>query len=250
MKELFRALSAETLKLKRTLAFWMVAVAPLLILLLQFVVIWNMVWNLKRYPPGFKLWGSVPQNGLSLWGVFMLPLFITLETALLNGLEHGEKQWKHLFALPVARPTIYFAKLLTALGLVGLSMLILYGGILLNGFFWQWRVPLLSSPDPIPYLHILKQAAFVYLASWLILAFHTWISMRWPGFALSLGVGIGGTFFSLFAASAKQAEFYPWLLPLNVLSPERFTTALTMGIIGGVVVGIAGCWEVTRRNVT
>ena len=248
--ELLRALSAEMLKLKRTLAFWMVGVAPFLVLLLQFVVIWNMAYNMKRYPQGFKLWGNVPQNALSLWGVFMLPLFITLETALINGLEHGEKQWKHLFALPISRSTIYLAKLLTALGIVALSMLIFYVGILLNGFFWQWRVPLMASPDPIPYLHILKQAALVYLASWLILAFHTWVSMRWPGFALSLGIGIGATFFSLFAAQAKEAKFYPWLLPLNVLSPERFTIAMIMGIIGGILVGIVGCWEFTRRDVT
>lgn len=87
---LARTLSAELLKLKRTLAFRMIIVAPLLVATLQFFVLWNQ----KRFPDGFKLWEMLPRNVLSLWAVFMLPLFITLETALLNGLEHSEKQWK------------------------------------------------------------------------------------------------------------------------------------------------------------
>ena len=38
---LIRVLHAETLKLKRTLAFRMIFVAPLLVAALQFMVVWN-----------------------------------------------------------------------------------------------------------------------------------------------------------------------------------------------------------------
>jgi hypothetical protein len=34
---------------------------------------------------------------------FVLQLLI----ALLNGIEHSDKQWKHLFALPVPRAAVY-----------------------------------------------------------------------------------------------------------------------------------------------
>ena len=99
----------------------MIFVAPLLVALLQFFI----GLNQRRIPAGFKLWDAVFQNSLSVWAIFMLPLLITLETALLAGVEHTEKQWKHLLALPVPRYTVYLAKLLTAL------LLMLAGTLLL-----------------------------------------------------------------------------------------------------------------------
>ena len=52
-------------------------------------------------------------NVLNLWAILALPLFITLETALLAQTEHSEKHWKHLFALAVPRWVYYAAKWLT-----------------------------------------------------------------------------------------------------------------------------------------
>lgn len=51
---------------------------------------------------------------LAVWAVFMMPLLITLETALLNGIEHGDRQWKHICALPIPRHALYLAKFVVA----------------------------------------------------------------------------------------------------------------------------------------
>ncbi len=242
---LARTLSAELLKLKRTLAFRMILVAPLLVATLQFFVLWNQ----KRYPDDFKLWAGLPRSALSLWAIFMLPLFITLETALLNGLEHAEKQWKHLFALPVPRYTIYVAKLMTVLAITALATLVLCGLIVLSGVALTHLRAELAAAGAIPYWWILKHAGLIWLASWLIVAIHNWVSMRWQGFALALGTGIAGTFFALFAASARLGKFYPWLLPINIFIDERFTVALLLGAVGGVLAAIVGGIEFTRRDV-
>src|SRR5262245_65854606 len=117
---LIRVLHAETLKLKRTLAFRMIFVAPLLVATLQFFV----VWNQRRFNANFDLWEMMPKATLSVWAVFMLPLLITLETALINGVEHGEKQWKHILALPIQRHAVYATKILIAQALAGASTLI------------------------------------------------------------------------------------------------------------------------------
>ena len=53
---LVRALHAELLKLKRTLAFRVIFVLPLLIALLQFLVI----LRTKTYAHGFNLWQTHP----------------------------------------------------------------------------------------------------------------------------------------------------------------------------------------------
>jgi len=242
---LIRVLHAETLKLKRTLAFRMIFVAPLLVATLQFFV----VWNQRRFAANFNLWEAIPRASLSIWAVFMLPLLITLETALINGVEHGEKQWKQIFALPIPRHAVYAAKLLIAQALAAASTLILSALTLVVGLALLRLRPELPHAGAIPYVWILKHAAFVWLAAWLIIAIHAWVSIRWPGFALALSAGIGGTFFALFAASARVGKYYPWLLPVNVFSEERATAALLLGAIGGVIAAVIGCVEFVRRDV-
>ena len=241
---LIRALHAETLKLKRTLAFRMIFVAPLLVVALQFFV----AWNQRRPGAEFNLWDMVARTSLSVWAVFMLPLLITLETALINGIEHGEKQWKHIFALPVPRHTVYVAKFLIAQALAAASTLILCAMTLVVGLAFTRLRPELPA-GAIPFVWILKHAAFVWLASWLIIAIHIWVSIRWPGFALALGAGIGGTFFAIFAAAARVGKYYPWLLPVNVFMEERFTAALLLGAGGGLIAAVIGCVEFVRRDV-
>jgi len=243
---LIRVLHAETLKLKHTLAFRMIFVAPLLIATLQFFV----VWNQRRIGADYKLWEMVPKGSLGIWAVFMLPLLITLETALINGIEHGEKQWKHIFALPIPRHAVYTAKLIVAQILAATSTLILSLLIMVVGLALTHLRPELANAGAAPYGWILKHAAMVWLAAGMIIAIHTWVSIRWPGFALALGVGIGGTFFALFAASARVGKFYPWLLPVNVFTEGRTAMALWVGAVGGLVAAVIGCLEFVRRDVT
>lgn len=245
MTSLFRALHAELLKLKRTLAFRVIFVLPFLVALLQFFI----VWRTKSFGPKFNLWHTLPSNSLQVWAVFMMPLLITLETALLNGIEHTDKQWKHLFALPIPRHSIYFSKLVVAQGLILVSTIVLAVLTVLVGVAATYMKPDLANAGPVPYVWIAKQTAYVWLASWLIIAIHTWISMRWSGFAIALGAGIGGTFFALFAASASVGKYYPWLLPMNIFIDGRFTAALLLGIGGGIVASLLGCFAFVRRDV-
>ena len=242
---IFRALNAELLKLKRTLAFRVVFVLPLLIAVLQFFVI----LRTKKYGPGFNLWQTHPTNSFQIWAVFMMPLLIALVTALLNGIEHSDRQWKHLFALPVPRSAVYFAKLIVAQGLILTSTLVLAVFIAIVGVAGMYLRPELANAGSVPYVWLAKQVAFVWLASWLIIAIHTWISMRWAGFPIALGAGIGGTFFALFAASAALGKYYPWLLPMNIFVEGRFVMALVLGVGGGIIVAVLGCFEFTRRDV-
>jgi len=242
---LLRALHAELLKLKRTLAFRVIFVLPFLVALLQFFII----WRTKKFAPSFNLWQTHPTNSLQIWAVFMMPLLITLETALLNGIEHADKQWKHIFALPVPRSAVYLSKFVVAQGLIFVSTLVLAVLTVLVGVAATYLRPELASAGPVPYLWIMKQATWVWLASWLITAIHIWISIRWTGFPIPLGAGIAGVFFALFAAGASLGKYYPWLLPMNIFIEGRFTMALLLGIGGGVIAALIGCLEFVRRDV-
>lgn len=240
-----RALHAELLKLKRTLAVRMIFVGPLLVAALLFFALWER----KSVEPPFNVWNLASQLSLNTWAIFMMPLLITLETALLNGIDHSEKNWKHVFALPLPRHSIYAAKLIIANALMAISTLFLLSISILIGLVMMRIRPEMAHAGAPPIGTMLKQAAMVWLASWLIIAIHNWVSIRWPGFVLPLGVGVGGTFFAIFAAGAKIGKFYPWLLPFNVFSAERVTMAMWLGIAGGVAAAIIGCVEFVRRDV-
>ena len=117
---MLRVLYAERLKLKRTLAFRVIFVAPLLVAMLQFFVLWK-----SQLSPTFKLWETMPRATLNIWAIFMMPLLITLETALVNGIEHTDKHWKHILALPVRRHTVFLSKFIVAQVLIAASTLVL-----------------------------------------------------------------------------------------------------------------------------
>lgn len=51
----------------------------------------------------------------------MMPLLIALETALLNGIEHSNRQWKHIFRAAGPRHAVYVSKVVVAQVLIFIS---------------------------------------------------------------------------------------------------------------------------------
>lgn len=250
MIALSRAISAEILKIKRTLALWLAFITPLAIVGLIFAA--NLMQQ-GEADPNFNAWDTFVQLIFAFWCLLMLPLFIALETALLSELENTEKHWKHLFALPIPRSMLYIAKILVGAGLIALSTIVLWFGILLAGYILHWLKPNSGFSLSLPWFNALKTALFTYLASLLTLALHTWISLRWRSFTLSIGLGMIATVIGVFLTlnSQRIASFYPWMLPSVAMSSDanRVLQALMLGVIGGIVVTIAGCWDMIRQDV-
>ena len=248
MISIWHALRAEVMKLKRTLALRLVLIAPVLVALLG-LLIQSVAVGQRRGDLAGTFWESHMRISLTIWAVFLMPLLITVETALLGGIEHGEQQWRRLFALPVPRFAIYSAKFCTAQALVLLSTLLVSSFIAVSGWLLILSHPLLSLAGHPPVLIIFSRSLECWLAAGLILSANLWVAIRWPSFTVPLGIGIGGTFFAVFAESAKAAKYYPWLLPVNVLAGGDFLhVALALGIGGGVVVAVLGCIDFMRRE--
>lgn len=250
MIALSRATSAEILKIKRTLALGLAFITPLAIVGLLFAA---SLMQQGEATPGFNAWDGFAQLIFTFWSLLMLPLFITLETALLSELESTEKHWKHLFALPIPRAVLYIAKLLVGAGLIALSTMVLWSGILLAGSSLRWLKPGAGFDASMPWFETLQTALLTWLAAWLILALHTWISLRWRSFTLSVGLGMIATVIGLFltVSSERWSRFYPWALPSMAMSSDSHVVlqVLLLGIIGGSVVTIAGCWDMIRQDV-
>ena len=89
---------------------------------------------------------------LTLWGLFVLPLFVTLETALLAGWEHSNDTWKLLYAQPVHRWMVITAKQFSGLVLLGISHLFLGLAVISTGLLLRQIRPELGLDAPVPWL--------------------------------------------------------------------------------------------------
>jgi hypothetical protein len=253
LADLGPALQAEMLKTRRTLALTLAFLAPLVVIGLEFCVLLRQA-SLGLGNSDRDAWMSLAQGTLILWCLVMMPLFVTLETALLGQTEHANKNWKHLFALPVSRGAIYAAKQIAAFGLLGISSLTLWLAMLGTGYGMRLLKPGIGFEAPVPAWTILKFVMIGYLASWLIIALHTWVAARWSSFVVACSVGIAATVVAVIVVESDYLAYYPWTLPamlsMDAVNKGTFSLfVLACGALGGVLGAILGGLEFVRRDV-
>jgi hypothetical protein len=256
---LLRVLHAEALKMKRTIALKMVVLAPavifLLILFMASQVPFSMLRS-RRNNAGNE-WPALARSVLRFWVFLMMPLFITLETALVAGLDHSDNQWKSLLARPVPRWTLYVAKLIVVLAMTAISVLVLLGGILFDGLILPRLQPELVFGFPIPWAVIFRDGSRVVGLAFLALTIQHWVSLRWRSFSIAVGTGIVTMVVGFFAFAAGQQVggwplYLPWALPMLILSrwPHNMEAVLLISGALGIVVAVTGCLDFCRREVT
>lgn len=257
-----RVLRAERLKMKGTLAFWLALIAPAVIVSFQVMSAYmNRDLYYSRVP--FDAWSGYAMQVMILWGLLMMPLFVTLETALVAQLDHASSGWRHLYALPVSRGLLYAAKQLSGMALIGLSLGALTGLTVLGGLAMRLLMPGLGFEAAIPISEVVEFSALVFLGSWLMLSIQTWVAQRWPSFIVACAVGIAMTVISVIVIESDYAGFYPYTLPvlvangfsetirpLNILEEGvRPLKELLVGSLGGLLAAAIAAWDVTRRDV-
>ncbi|PKO11971.1 MAG: hypothetical protein CVU39_26625 [Chloroflexi bacterium HGW-Chloroflexi-10] len=244
-----RALSVEHLKLKRTLTVWMVLVAPFVINLMVFLVTREQAIN---YGVLEQTWLTYDQDVLMMWSVLMLPLLITLESALLGNSEHANQQWKHLFALPLPRWSYFAAKwsVLFELILAGSIFNLIFA--LLGGLGSHLLFPTMDlSAAAIPWNELLLSNGKVFLSAILMLSIHTWISLRWKNIVVPIGSGMVAVVMALFVMrSDKYSPLFPWTLPIASFGMENAPMAqiLLISILGGLLFAFFAAWDFSRRE--
>jgi hypothetical protein len=248
-----RALQAELLKMKRTLALWLALLAPAVMVLLQIAVAYRQHDYYLSADHFRETWSDYGQSTLMFWSLLMLPLFVTLETALLAALEHHNQQLKHLFALPAPRWALYAAKQLSGMAVIGISMAALFVLMIAGGLLLRLLMPGAGFEEPVPWARFITLVVISYLGAWLIISVHTWIGMRWSSFVVASAAGIVLTISGMIVINSDWGSFYPWALPgvlVNQLGKGVMAwPELSFGCLGGVVAAILGGWDVIRRDV-
>jgi ABC-2 type transport system permease protein len=239
---MWTVLGAEARKLHRSLALLLAVAAPLMVGLFTFFSILR-----RTQPQPWDIWLS---QSSAIWAFFMLPMSVTALTALVAHMEHSARAWDHLRALPRARWNIYAAKALCVLVLVAamsfLSLIISYGAAAAASAI---RPGLAPEGDPALATHASTMAR-IWLASLLLTAIQFWTAIRFQSFVPALSLGIGGTFFSVVATSAKEGIYFPWQMPVNMLAtdPERAGTALALGCGLGSLILILAVIHLSARE--
>ncbi|WP_266159375.1 ABC transporter permease [Dyella silvatica] len=246
-----RALSAEALKLRHTLGLWLIWLAPLVIIVLTVV---QFSFQKTHGPMGLtpvKAWMNFCRGIFTIWCVLMLPLFVTLQAALLAGLEHGNQQWKHLLALPVPHWSHYAAKALMLALMVVASTLLLCVMTPLVGWILMYTKPDYGVAWPAPWGWLLMHSLECIAASSLLVGLHTWVAIRWNSFTTAIGVGVAGTVAGfLICQSEKLGPWFPWSMAAQTVSgnEQRAMLAIVVSLIGGALTGAIGLWDYARRE--
>lgn len=252
MNSFWKCFWSELLKLRRTLTFWMVLLAPLVIMIFN-TGMW-LVQDMNNYSDGENIWLHFFGNVQTFWIVLMLPLFIALETALLASVEHSSGQWKHLYALPVPRGMHYSAKWVVGGLVVALASGMLLGETYLAGVALDLvtdNYPFMQSAMPI--LPMSKIVFTAGVSSLLMVSIHTWISQHFHNFTVNIGIGMAAAIANIMLIQSDKpwAVFFPWLVQakaLEIIEGEHIV-AMVIGMGGGLLVALIGGWLVTRRDV-
>ncbi|MCK7594837.1 ABC transporter permease [Pseudomarimonas salicorniae] len=232
----------EVMKLRRSLALVLAAVAPGLVAVFLF-------FNLLRLHAPMP-WSMALMSSAAIWAFFMLPMSLTALTALVAHADHGPRSWEHLRALPLPGWQLYAAKLACVLGLLlGMSALLALAtplALMAASAIHPEAAP--SGPLDYPaYLQLLGRIA---LSACLLVVVQLWVALRYASFVPGLALGIAGTFFAVVATSAKVGVVLPWQIPVNQLAtdPARADLALLIGLAGGLVGCVLMPWRLGRRE--
>jgi hypothetical protein len=115
----------------------------------------------------------------------------------------------------------------------------------------------LHLASAIPWLEILRITGKTFLALWLVIVIQSWLSARFAGFMVPIGIGfaawIGG--FMFLAAHPNLLLWYPWTMavgagPNGPGGPPHKTTLLRIlfGCASAVLLGVLACRDLARRR--
>ena len=245
----FRALSAETLKLRRTLALRMCLVTPAVVVALVVLQLALTDAEIDKGDPA-TTWKAFAGAAFALWAFLMMPLFVTLEASLLAGIEHSDRQWKHLLALPVPRSAHYLAKWAALTGLLFGTALVFVGLIAAGG-----RVLMLVRADsglagwPSWWL-LLRLCTGMVVAALFMAAIQLWVAIRWSSFTIAVAAGMSATVIGFIVGQSRFGHWYPWSMPAQLFLWQGKNTAFALAVsaLGAAAVLAFSLWEFSRRE--
>jgi lantibiotic transport system permease protein len=238
IQTMWALLSAEAMKARRSAPMRLAVAAPALLFVLEILTLFA-----RGHVNGADhslLWRDLLSFAWIMWLGLFTPALIAAEAICLVNVEHSGRHWKQLFVLPIPRWQVFAAKMV-------------FCGLLLAASFFLFVVSSLAAvlifsgarglnlAASVPWRDTVLTAAGAYVACWLLIVIHTWISVRFPGFAVPSGVCFAAMLVGFLLVNVNRDLFgcwYPWTLPLNVrpegsYSPQNTLASALFGALAG-----------------
>lgn len=252
MTSMWILLGTEAIKARRSAHVRLAVAAPALLFLLNVLTLFAQR-TLNQANPA-ALWRELLSFAWIMWLGLFAPALIAAVAICMAGIEHSGRHWKQLFVMPVPRWQVFTAKMLFAALLVGASFC-LFAVSSVGAVLAFSAARGLSLAASLPWMEILSTSARAYLACWLLIVIHTWISVRYPGFAVPAGVAFAAMLVGFMLVSVNRDAFawwFPWTLPINVRPDGLYTAQNTLapalfGALGGLVLAPLASWDLGRR---
>ena len=236
MKHLLAILGSEILKLRRTPVLLVLVVAPYVVSLFFFLFAY---FDGERFLGGRDAWTWLGDSIFTFWSLIVLPMWTAIITAQVASIEHRAEAFKHLFALPVRRLTLYLAKqtlcwLLTAAAFLSLAVAIAVAGLVL-----RMLRPGLGFEQAVPSSRLLAFAGVAFLASLFLVALQTWVALQHTDIATPIATGFLATasMLALSGFDASLTAYHPWAYPSQLVGSwvagEVEWVWMTVGVAGG-----------------
>jgi hypothetical protein len=166
---------------------------------------------------GFGPVATTVEGILAMWANFVAPIVAAVTCSLVAGIEHANRGWKELLATSLPRSAVFVSKffLTSVLWVVAhvalaCSIALTIGGLkLARGDAFR---------GPLEPRILFGFVALVCTAGLLLLTVHMVLALRWPSFALNVGVSLGGLLLGLVLVESTARNFYPWSAPAAVQS--------------------------------
>jgi hypothetical protein len=236
---MWRALSADWLKIRGKGLWFLVFLGPLGLIAMQGVN-FGLRYEYLREQYSADLWGGLLRN-VSDFVPVALYLGGTLLCSLIANVEHQTSSWKQLLALPVSRTAVFTAKLLICLLLLVVSCLLLSAGSVFLGLLLGF------GTQPIPYADVLRIGFASYAAAMPVIALQLWLSLSSRNQTLPVALGMTLSLLSLFSMFASEWVPLTWpFLAWNAEHPWMFSGA---GLLLGLLVLLPGALHFARKDV-
>lgn len=207
-----RSISAEWLKLRHSRIGLVIVVLPMISLLIGCA---NYYFNQDVLQNGwYSLWTQV---GL-FYGVFFLPILVSICCSYICRLEHLNRNWNMVMTSPVSVASVFLAKWIVV------SLLILFAQVLFMGLYWLAGT-LFSLPGPFP-VETISWVIRGWYACMSISALQLGLSLRVRSFATPIGISLCAVFIGLGMYIAKLGIFFPYSLlniGMSVMSQDKLT---------------------------
>jgi hypothetical protein len=253
IRKAYALVASEAIKMRRAAPVRLAIAAPALLFVLQLLTMFSRHTINAANPSA--LWADLLSFGWIMWLGLFTPALIVFEAICLAGMEHGGRHWKQLFALPIPRWTIFETKMLFCGVLVAASFVLFavtsLAGVLL--FSWFRDLHLAAAT---PWAETLLTSLRAFLACWLLIVVHTWLSVRFPGFAVPAGIAFAAILICVMLVSVSPGVFgwwYPWTLPINIRPQGLYDSHNTLapalfGAISGAIMAPLASWDLGRRE--